>query len=165
MAKIFLSHSARDADLADAVARAPRKHGVEPVEVPAARNESRYARQATKSAIRRADGFVLISSAPDTASTGWATYELGLAEALDKPILLLLSRKHAIAELPQELAGLPVAQLRPSHPERAAHEVLDRLLAAARWVGAATVSSPAVRSARGRKTMFRRCSDAHAARL
>ena len=131
MASVFLSHSARDAKMAAAIGRELSKLGVEAFDASEDCGQARYVRQVIKAAIRRADGFVLVIGAPDTASTSWATYELGMAEALGKPILALLSHNHVAAELPADLAGLPVASFDPAHAEQAAHVVVDRLLAAA----------------------------------
>jgi nucleoside 2-deoxyribosyltransferase len=121
MASVFLSHSARDAKLAAAIGRELSKLGVEAFDASEDCGQARYVRQVIKAAIRRADGFVLVIGAPDTLSASWATYELGMAEALGKPILAL----------PADLAGLPVAPFDPARAEQAAHVVVDRLLAAA----------------------------------
>ena len=131
MPRVFVSHGARDANLAAAIARALRKLGVEGFDVSGDDAEERYVRQAVKSAIRKADGFVLVLGAPDTAASSWTGYELWMADALGKPMLLLLSHKHAASELPFDLAGLPILPFDPAHPELAAREIVDRLLAAA----------------------------------
>jgi len=88
MPRVFLSHGARDANLTAAIGRALRRHGVEAFDVFQGHREARYVRQTVKAAIRRADGFVLVLGAPDTATSSWASYELGMAEALSKPVLL-----------------------------------------------------------------------------
>src|SRR5438128_1588140 len=131
MSSVFLSHSARDAKLAAAVRGELRKRAVEVFDASQSGPETGYIRQAVKSAIRRAAGFVLVVGAPEAASASWATYELGMADMLGKPILLLLSRKHVAGELPAEMAGLAIVPLDPAHPELAASEVVDRLLAIA----------------------------------
>jgi nucleoside 2-deoxyribosyltransferase len=131
MPNVFLSHSARDAKVAAAIRRELRKHGVEAFDVSEDGAPAKYDRQAIKAAIRRADGLVLVIGAPEAASTSWATYELGMAEALGKPILTILSHRHAASELPPDLAGLPMAAFDPARAELAAREVVDRLLAAA----------------------------------
>jgi hypothetical protein len=131
MQRVFLSHGARDAKTAAAIARALRKHGVETFETSKAEAEAKYDRQTVKSAIRRTDAFVLILSAPEIATSSWVGYELGMAVALDQPVLMLLSHKHAAAELPPDMVGLPIAPLDPANPEAAAREIVDRLLAPA----------------------------------
>jgi nucleoside 2-deoxyribosyltransferase len=130
MAKVFLSHSARDRELAAQIARELREHGLEALVGP----ESAHGhdlRQTVKSAIRRADAFVLVLSVPDTAISSWASYELGMAEALGKPILLLLSHNHAVDQPPFELSDLPIVAFDPRQPTRASREIADRLLALA----------------------------------
>ncbi len=131
MRRVFLSHSRRDADLAAGIARELRKYGIEPFDVFESIAAGEDWRQTVKSAIRRAEGFVLIVSTPEAVSTSWSSYELGMAEALGKRALLLLSDNYAAAQLPLDLAGLPIVPFDPAHPEVAAREVVDRLMAAA----------------------------------
>lgn len=131
MQRVFLSHGARDAHLAAAIVRELRKHGIEAFDIfesPALADDFR---KTIKSAIRRADGFVLILGAPESASSTWASYELGMAEALGKPILLLLSHNHAASQLPADMTGLAIVSFDPAQPEQAGREIVDRLLAAA----------------------------------
>ena len=130
MARVFLSHSRRDANLVAAIASELRKHGVETVvdETIAPADDFR---RTIKSAIRRADGLIIVVTSPDVAASSWASYELGMAEALGKPILLLLSQNHSAAQLPSDLAGLPIAAFDPQRPELVGREIVDRLLAAA----------------------------------
>lgn len=130
MPRVFLSHSARDARLAAGIARELRKHGVEPIDAfeSVAGDDWRHT---IKSAIRGAYGFVLVVGAPETASSSWVSYELGVAEALGKPILLLLSQNRTAGELPDDMGGLPIVWFDPKLPEQAAREIVDRLLAAA----------------------------------
>jgi hypothetical protein len=130
MTRLFLSHGARDADLAASIAAELRKHSIEPLDA----SDDAHAgdiRQTIKSAIRRADGFVLVLGAPESAAVSWASYELGMAEALGKPILLLLSHNNAVEQLPFDLVGLPLITFDPKRPDRAAQEVADRFLAPA----------------------------------
>jgi hypothetical protein len=110
-----LSHSRRDANLAAGIAQELRKRQIEPFDVFEGVAGGEDWRQTIKSAIRRAEGFVVIVSAPEAVST----------------IFLLLSHNHTAAQLPLDMAGLPIIPFDPAHPELAAHEVVDRLLAAA----------------------------------
>ena len=131
MPRVFLSHSTRDAKLAAGIARELRKHGIEPLDMFESGAPAEDFRQITKSAIRRADGFVLVLGTPESASSSWVSYELGMAEALGKPILLMLSHNHTAGQLPSDLAGLPIVSFDPKQPGSAGREVVDRLLAAA----------------------------------
>jgi hypothetical protein len=74
---------------------------------------------------------VLVVGAPESTSASWAGYELGIAEALARPVLVLLSHNRSVGELLFELSDLPVLSFDPAQPERAAREIVDRLLAAA----------------------------------
>ena len=130
MPRVFLSHIRRDADLAANFARELRKHGVEPIDVESVAPGESF-RRAVKSAIRRADAFVLILSAPEAAASSWVSYELGVAEALGKPILLVLSHNHTASQLPSDMAELAILSFDPMRPELVGGEIADRLLAAA----------------------------------
>jgi nucleoside 2-deoxyribosyltransferase len=126
MPRVFFSYGKRDADFAIAISAELRKYGVEE-----SLSHGDGYRASKKAAIRGADAFVLVLGEPELTTSTWVSYELGMAEALGKPILLLLSHKHATAELPVDMAGLPIVPFDPEHPELAAQEVVDRLLAAA----------------------------------
>jgi len=130
MASVYLSHIRRDADLAADIARELRKHGVEPIDVEST-GPGDDLRRTIKSAIRRADAFVLVLRAPESAASSWVGYELGMAEALGKPILLLLSHNHSTSQLPDDMAGLRTVAFDPDRPESAGREIIERLLAAA----------------------------------
>jgi predicted nucleotide-binding protein len=130
MPKVFLSYSRRDGNLAATIARELRKYGVEALLDESVRPGDDF-RRSIKSAIRKSDGFVLVVTSPDVAASSWRGYELGMAEALGKPILLLLSQNHSAAQLPSDLAGLPIAAFDPERPELMGREIVDRLLAAA----------------------------------
>jgi nucleoside 2-deoxyribosyltransferase len=88
-------------------------------------------RRSVKGSIRRSDAFVLLLSAPESAASSWVAYELGIAEALGKPILLLLSRNHSTSQLPDDMRGLRTVAFDTEQPQEAAREIVDRLLAAA----------------------------------
>jgi TIR domain-containing protein len=128
---VFLSYSRRDGDLAGKIERELRKLGIEASNAPDSISAGEDWRHSIKAAIRKADCFLAIVSTPETTSAGWTTYELGMAEALGKRILLLLSHKYSAAQLPADLTGLPIIPFDPALPERAAREVSERLLAAA----------------------------------
>ena len=130
MPRVFLSHCRRDANLAAGIASELRKHGVETVLDESIAPADDF-RRTIKSAIRRADAFVIVVTSPDVAASSWTSYELGMAEALGKPILLLLSQNHSAAQLPSDLAGLPIVAFDPERPETVGREIVDRLLAAA----------------------------------
>jgi nucleoside 2-deoxyribosyltransferase len=129
MPRVFLSHSRRDANLAAGIASDLQRYGVEAV-VDESITAGDDLRRTINSAIRRADAFVIVVTSPDAAASSWTSYELGMAEALGKPILLLLSQNHSAAQLPSDLAGLPIAAFDPQRPEKVGREIVDRLLAA-----------------------------------
>lgn len=131
MQRVFLSHSRRDAELATRMERELQKLGIAASNLPESISAGDDWRQSIKAAIRKADCFVLVVGTPEAASTSWTSYELGMAEALGKQIFLLLPNKYSAAQLPADLAGVPIVPLDPKHPESAAREIIDRLLAAA----------------------------------
>jgi TIR domain len=131
MPSVFLSHSKRDTQLAAGIARELRGLGIVPSGAMGGSAVRRGWRQAVKGAIRGADAFVLVVGAPEAASSSWVGYELGMAEAWSKPILILLSHNRMPDELPPDMSELPVVAFDPEQPERAARDIVDRLLAAA----------------------------------
>jgi hypothetical protein len=130
MRKVFLSYGRRDAILAAAIARELGKFGVEALFDEGITPGDDF-RRAIKSAVRKADGFVLVVTSPDAAASSWTSYELGMAEALGKPILLLLSQNHSASQLPSDLVGVPIVAFDPERPETVGREIVDRLLEAA----------------------------------
>jgi nucleoside 2-deoxyribosyltransferase len=129
--RVFVSHTRRGAHLAADIARELRKHKVEPLDVVESIGPGEDLRRAVKSAIRRADAFVVMLTAPEAAASSWIGYELGMAEALGKPILLLLSHNHSTSQLPDDMAGLRTVAFNTAQPGQAAREIVERLLAAA----------------------------------
>ena len=128
---VFVSSSRRDAELAAKIEHELRKLGVAAWTASEVVSAGDDWRRSVKTAIRDTDCFLLVVGSPDAASTGWTSYELGMAEALGKRIFLLLSHKYSPAQLPADLSGVPIIPFDPAHPELAAREVSERLLAAA----------------------------------
>jgi len=130
MPNVFLSHSHRDTEIAAGIARELRRLGIELFDVDSIAAGQEWRHTITE-AVRSADAFVLVVGAPEVASSSWVGYELGMAEAWHKPILILLSHNRTPGELPPDMSELPVVAFDPAQPERAAREIVDRLLAAA----------------------------------
>lgn len=130
MPKVFLSYSARDAELVAQIAHEFHKSGIQTIDI---REMSGVmdVRRTLRQAIRNADGFILLLSSPAAASSSWVSYELGAAEALDKPLLVLLSHNHSTTELPSDFGGQPIVAFDPAKPALVVREVVERLFAPA----------------------------------
>jgi hypothetical protein len=58
------------------------------------------------------------------------SYETGLAEALGKRVIVMLSHDRSSSELPAEIATNRLLQFDPRSPDRAARDIAEELAAA-----------------------------------
>ena len=129
MTKIFVSHSRRDSVVAEKIAHAIQKVGSPPVTVFLDQNikpEDDF-REVIDTNLRASDAVLVVAASPDAVSNSWVGYEIGAAEALRKPIVLLTSNRHSRSELPEDLGSFPVVVFDPEAPEGAAQEIVGRL--------------------------------------
>jgi hypothetical protein len=125
---VFISHTKRDDGLAKQLANNLRRLGLKALNSDSIQSGDDW-RKATQTAIKQSDALILIAS-PDALATSWALYEAGAAEALGKRVMVLLSNKHSVAELPGEISVNQVVGFDPGSPERAAQDIVERLAAA-----------------------------------
>ncbi len=124
---VFISSTQRDAELAQRFEAALKDAGVN------ASNPAREAvqgkdwRKSIRTAIKGADAVVMLALAPQNLSSSWMSYEAGIAEALGKRIMLLMSNRNSVAELPADFAATQVVQFDPQAPESAARDIAFRL--------------------------------------
>jgi TIR domain-containing protein/nucleoside 2-deoxyribosyltransferase-like protein len=126
---VFISYGNRDAELGERVASALKHLGFDAwldVEMQPGENW----RKAIQSAIKQSDALVIVALTPQTLSSSWMAYEVGIAEALGKRVMLLIPNKYPVTELPDDFASTPTVEIDPQAPERAAHDVASRLAAA-----------------------------------
>ena len=127
---VFLSYSSRDRDVASKVERALERHGLKAFNPAREVGAGEDWRKAIQAAIKRSSALVLLAMTPGSASSSWMAYEAGIAEALGKPVLILLSNKYPVTELPADIAAGQILEFDPDAPDRAAREVVDRLVPA-----------------------------------
>jgi nucleoside 2-deoxyribosyltransferase len=129
MTSIFISHSARDRSIAAAIEHELEKLGFD-VFNPAndIRAGDRWS-DAIKSGIRRADMVIVLVASPEAAGTSWIGYELGVAEALGKPVLVLASNTNPLSTLPVDLLASRVLSFDPRMLEAAARVVAEQVAA------------------------------------
>ncbi|SRR5713101_37442 len=112
---IFISYASNDRLLAQNTMRQLHRKGLleneyiehlEGVEKP---GEAKYLREKIKERILRSDLVVLIWS-KDAAKSPWVQYEVGMAKALERPILIAWADKSA-PELPTEIKENQIVRL------------------------------------------------------
>lgn len=94
-AKVFVSYSNRDAAVAEKIAHAlqgvqtPRKWKtfLDRKDIGAGEDirKSLYAN------LQTSDAILVVAASPDAVSNSWVSYEIGMAEGLNKPIIVLTS--------------------------------------------------------------------------
>ena len=87
-------------------------------------------RDSIKAQIKDSDKVLVVITDTYAAANSWMGYEVGAAEALNKPILTLASDRIPISDLPEDLISGQIVQFDSDAPERAAREVAERLAAA-----------------------------------
>lgn len=86
-------------------------------------------RRTLQSEIANSDALLTLISSPSTASESWIGYEIGIAEALEKPVVTLASDRFSLSELPSDLTSRLIVNFDPQSPEGAARDVVERLSA------------------------------------
>ena len=130
MAKILISHSRRDSAVAEKIAHALQEVKASPGVTTFLDQNLKPGddfRKSVDTNLRNSDAVVVVAATPDAVSNSWMGYEIGAAEALRKPIILLTSNRHSLSEFPEEFASFPVVVFDPDEPEDAAQEIIGRL--------------------------------------
>ena len=127
---VFISHGGRDAGLAKRIDTELKKLGLHAASAAPNRSAGAEWRASVQAAITRSDAMIIVASAPQSLSSGWTSYETGVAEALGKPVILLLPSRYPMTEVPEDFASIQVVDFDPQAPERAAREIAWRLEAA-----------------------------------
>lgn len=125
-----MSHSGRDSSFAHRVSDALRTMGVKPLD-PLNYSAGGNIRKAVLSAARAADALIVIVASGDERLPAWAEYEVGLFDALNKPVIVLASDRIPAASMPVELRGNRWHSFDAAKPEQAARWLANELLAAA----------------------------------
>jgi hypothetical protein len=127
---VFISYNRRDAGLANSLAGAFERLGFDALGPVRELQPGDDWRKATQAAIKRSDAMVMLVPSPQNLASSWSLYEVGMAEALGKKVMVLLPNTHSAAELPADIASSPIVELDPKAPDRAAHDIVARLAAA-----------------------------------
>lgn len=127
MPRIFISYGQRDSKLAHAIERELKELGIDAFDSPKEILAGASWRSAIQAAIRRSDAIVLVLASPQPEGAGWMGYELGLAEALGKSIVVLASDDLRDNELPVDLASSPMIRIDAASPKIAARDLADSL--------------------------------------
>jgi hypothetical protein len=133
MRQVFLSHSLRDGVLAEQLASAFLSYGMATASIATIGAATDF-RSGLRRAMSASDVCIVLISSPFGFGGTWLGYEIGVAEGLGKPIIILASRNHPRSSLPFEVMSHQVIEFDPAALEDVAREVipaLDRLLSAA----------------------------------
>jgi nucleoside 2-deoxyribosyltransferase len=129
MANVFISYSHKDSALAARIARELGVHGFE-VFADSDVRPGQDIRVRLQAAVEKADVVLALISSPHAAANSWMGYEVGMAEALHKPVLTLASDRLSASDLPSDVSSRQIVYFDPQSPESAAREVVERLAAA-----------------------------------
>lgn len=124
---VFISYSRRDAELGRRLEMALKHVGLEALNPARELQPGEDWRKSIQSAIKRSDVVITLVSTPQSLRSSWTSYEVGVAEALGKRVMLLLPSKYSVAELPADFASTPIVEFDPEAPERAARDIASRL--------------------------------------
>ena len=113
--RIFLSYAHEDREGVDKVIKELSRKGIlseeKDVVMDAVQNieSGSYIRNLIRKRIESASKVILLWT-EDSAKSQWVNYEAGMAEALGKPIIIVLPNKSA-PKLPENLEGLQIVRL------------------------------------------------------
>jgi nucleoside 2-deoxyribosyltransferase len=127
MYDVFISHSARDGALADIIPRELERLGRSVFIDRRDILPGQDFREALRTAIQESKTVLALISSPHAAANSWMGYEVGMAEALGKPVLTLASDRLALSDLPDDVSSRQIVNFDPQSPESAAREVVERL--------------------------------------
>ncbi len=127
MSRIFLSHSHRDAGLASRLRASIVTLGADVFDPSEVLKSGGDFRKSILAAIRRSDAVIALIASPEAAASSWMTYELGMADAAGKEVVVLASKDLATKDLPTDFASWRVIQFDSAQLDRAARAVLERL--------------------------------------
>jgi len=131
--KVFVSYSHRDAAVAEKIADALRAFDLRTggaVTTLSARDIPLGSdfRDAVREMVKSSDAVLVVATSPELASHSWTGYEIGMAEALGKPVILATSDRHSLSEFPEDFKSVRSVVFDPEKPEGAAREIAGRLM-------------------------------------
>lgn len=126
----FLSSADRDAGLASKIGAVPENSGLKLWEPFKHLRPGKIVRQAIRRATDQSSALVLIIGSPSADDSGWLSYEIGMFDALDKPVFVLAPNTFTLSDLPVDFRSNHVRTFDPCMPEPVARSVATDLLAA-----------------------------------
>ena len=128
---VFLSYSRHDADVASKIAGVLVRNGFKLFDPSKDILAGQKFIDAVRGGIQRSKSMILIVTSPEQMMSGWSAFEVGMFDALDKPVVVMASHNFALSDLPIEVRDKTVRTFDPSLPEAGARAVASALLAAA----------------------------------
>ena len=116
-AKVFVSYSNRDAAVAEKIA-----HALQGVQTPRKwktfldRKDIGAGEDIRKSLyenLQTSDAILVVAASPDAVSNSWVSYEIGMAEGLNKPIIVLTSNRYSPSDFREDLKSFPTITSTP----------------------------------------------------
>ena len=129
--RVFISHSRQDADLAHRIAVELEKAGLSAVDPEYRISQGESWRSAVLDAMSQSHAVVAVVGSPLDAHETWVSYEVGMAEATAKPVIVMAPDTHPVSDLPPDLRETRVRTFDPQAPEQGARAVAREILAAA----------------------------------
>jgi hypothetical protein len=129
-AKVFVSYSGRDSAVAEKIALALR--GLEaPRRVKTFLGKDikpgKDFRKTIHTNLETSDAVLVVLASPDAASNSWVSYEIGMAEGLNKPVILAASNRYSRSDFRDEFKTFPLITYDPEKPGSAAREIAGLL--------------------------------------
>jgi hypothetical protein len=125
MNSIFLSYSRQSQDLARSLAKAMRDQGIKVVDPMASLGPGDDYKNFVTNAIRDSDAMVLVME-KEPNSVG-VSFETGVAEALEKPILIVHPESLDPVRLPRWMRSRQMLTVKPSHIDSTAKDLAEAL--------------------------------------
>ncbi len=129
--RIFLSYNHRDTDLARRIAAEFQRAGLAAMDPDTQIAQGASWRTAVRAALDQSAALVVVLGSPFKAGEGWLTYEIGMAEASNKPVIVMSPDTHSISDLPADFLNSNIHTFDPRQPEAAARAVAHEILSAA----------------------------------
>ena len=129
MPTVFLSYGTRDKSSAALVRRALTALKISVFDSGSDVKAGENWRDVIQRAIRAVDLVVVVVESTDGAASSWVSYEIGMAEALRKPVVILASHNFAPSDMPDDLAAYRVLSFDPRDMDLAARDIARQFLA------------------------------------
>ena len=130
MRSVFLSYPLRDRALALVIERQLEQLGLDAFNPATEVRAGDDWRAAIHRAMKKVDALILLVASPEATASSSMAYEAGIADALGKRTIVMISQDRSTSELPADIAANRLLQFDPKSPVRAAREVFDELAAA-----------------------------------